>query len=224
MHRRHRGVHVGVSSVSHSKNRAVEAGRARDRATCGERGQQCRHETVDVKERHHVQAPVAGRQSRASLPTLRAEARVPVRERHDLRPRCRPGRVEHERVCAVPAPGLRIGRSGSPSVQWNEPAGDDGSTWSSSTRMPSSGQRPERGTRRSPRRPGRRRGGRPRELELAGAVRGVERRADAAEAIPRNADAASGPFSSTRATRSSGPTRGADRSGRSPNVVEQRSP
>ena len=75
----------------------MEARGAGHRGARPERGEERGDEAVDVEQRHHVQAAVRGRQAERQRDVRRARGQLPVRERHELRPRRGSRRVQQER-------------------------------------------------------------------------------------------------------------------------------
>ena len=104
---------VGSSSSSQRRTERVEAGRADHGGAGGQRGQQRRDQPVDVEQRHDVEAAVARRQLQRRRDVRRGQG-CAVSERHDLRPRGRPRRVEGERGGVVPGPPPGGGPGGAP--------------------------------------------------------------------------------------------------------------
>jgi hypothetical protein len=74
----------------------VEPARAAHPSARGERREHRRDQPVDVEERHHVQAHVVGTEPERGHDVARGRGEISLQERDDLRPRRRPGGVQHE--------------------------------------------------------------------------------------------------------------------------------
>ena len=110
VHGRHGRVVGGAEVVQPAVElEGVEARRGHHAAAGRERCQQAGHDPVDVEERHDRQRAVRRGEVQRRGDVLRRRGQVPLAERHDLRPRRRAGRVEHERFVV----GRRSGRFGS---------------------------------------------------------------------------------------------------------------
>ena len=90
----------------------VEPRRAEDLRACAERCQNGSHQTVDVEQRHDVQADVVGGQLQGSADVARGGGDVPVQQRDELRARSGSGCVQHQRdVVAFGKPTLEGARA-----------------------------------------------------------------------------------------------------------------
>ena len=111
MDRRHRGVPGGSEGPDPLEHVCrSEARRAHDAPPTRQRGEQRGHETVDVEQRHHVEAPVVRREGERPRDIAGRSRQIPVRQRNELRTARRPGGVQEERDL------VRRGRARAPRI------------------------------------------------------------------------------------------------------------
>ena len=120
VHGRDRGIPRRVTVGEPCEDlQCAESGRAVHASARVQGGQNARHQPVNVKERHHVHAPVCGLQAKGPADVRGGRTHVAMEQRHDLRARGRAGGVEDKRD--VVGPGHASSGGGRPTGLLHEP-------------------------------------------------------------------------------------------------------